>query len=63
MVKDSHDAEHATLRQVAPLVTNLSLTVIYPGILCDSFWETEMHGLDSIEILDVTGCATVIYYT
>ena len=22
-----------------------------------------MHGLDSIEILDVTGCATVIYYT
>ena len=36
MVKDSHNAEHTTLRQVAPLVTNLSLTVIYPGILCVS---------------------------
>ena len=63
MVKDSHNAEHTTLQQVAPLVTNLSLTVIFPGILCVSLWVTEMRGFGSMEILDVTGCATVIYYT
>ena len=32
--KDCHNVKHTTLPQVSPLVTKLSLTVIFPGILC-----------------------------